>query len=125
VPLKLLFILLLFTQFTFQADPLERRIMRTHANGKEYVVLYFNKETGVLVKEEVFFSNGKPQWTGSYKDGKENGKWQYYYESGRLKTVENYLNGREHGISTEYGEDGAKKKDTYWKHGKLLKEVKY
>ena len=109
----------------FQSPPSERRVMRKHDNGKEHVVLYFEKETGDLVKEEVFFPNGHLQWTGNYKKNIENGVWQFFYENGHLKTVESYLNGKEHGVSTQYNESGKKVREEFWKHGKLLKEVNY
>jgi antitoxin component YwqK of YwqJK toxin-antitoxin module len=99
--------------------------MRKHENGKEYVVLYFNNESGELVKEEVYFSNGKLQWTGNYKKNLENGTWKFYFESGKIKSEETYLNGKEHGTSIEYDEKGKKIKESYWKHGKLIKEIKY
>lgn len=109
----------------FQEIPTERRVMRKHSNGSDYVVLYFEKETGDLVKEEVFYPNGNVQWTGNYKKNIENGTWQFYWESGKLKTVENYLGGKEHGITTHYDEDGRKIKEEFWKHGKMIKETKF
>jgi hypothetical protein len=123
--MRLLIILLLPLMMAFQEIPPERRVMRTHPNGKEHVVLYLDTQTGELVKEEVFFANGKMQWTGTYKKNIENGTWQFYYENGRIKTIENYLGGKEHGVSSFYDESGKKTKEEFWKHGKLIKEVKY
>jgi antitoxin component YwqK of YwqJK toxin-antitoxin module len=109
----------------FQDIPLERRVMRKHPNGKEHVVLYFDKETGDLLKEEVFFADGKLNWSGNYKRNVENGLWQFYYPNGKLKTSETYSNGKENGISTHYAESGKKIKEEHWKNGKLIKEVKF
>ncbi len=108
-----------------QTDNLDRRVMRKHANGKEYVVLYFDKESDELLKEEVYFPTGKMQWTGAYKRTLENGTWKFYHENGKLKSEETYLNGREHGTSKEYDDSGKKIKESYWKHGKLIKELSF
>ena len=122
---KFIIILFLPAFLSFQAPSLERKVMRKHDNGKEHVVLYFEKESGYLVKEEVYFPNGKPHWVGNYKKNIENGNWMYYYESGNIKTSENYLNGKEHGITTQYSESGKKTKEEFWKHGKMIKEIKH
>ena len=108
-----------------QSGPSERRVMRHHDNGKEHVVLFLNKVTGEPQKEEVFYPNGKMQWSGNYSNGIENGAWQFYWEIGRIKTVENYVNGKEHGVTTHYDEQGKKTKEEFWKHGKLIKEMPF
>lgn len=122
---RFIFIAILPAFLSFQTPSLERRVMRKHDNGKEHVVLYFEKESGYLVKEEVYFPNGKPHWIGNYKKNIENGTWMFYYENGNLKTSENYLNGKEHGITIQYNEAGKKVKEEFWKHGKMIKEIKY
>jgi antitoxin component YwqK of YwqJK toxin-antitoxin module len=109
----------------FQDIPIERRVMRKHVNGKEHVVLYFDKETGYLMKEEVFFSDGKLNWSGNYKRNVEHGLWQFYHANGKLKTSETYSNGKENGISTHYSESGKKIKEEHWRSGKLVKEVQF
>jgi antitoxin component YwqK of YwqJK toxin-antitoxin module len=109
----------------FQDVPMERRVMRKHSNGKEHVVLYFDKETGYLMKEEVFYSDGKLNWTGNYKRNIEHGSWQFYHSNGKLKTTETYVNGKENGISTHYSESGKKLKEEHWRNGKLIKEVQF
>ena len=122
---KLLFLLFLPFFIAVQGKPTERKVMRKHDNGREHVVLFFEKETGDLVKEEVFFPNGKMQWSGNYKNNVENGSWQFFYENGNLKTMENYLNGKEHGVTTMFNESGKKVKEEFWKHGKLIKESQF
>ena len=99
--------------------------MRKHQNGAPYVVLYFDKTTDELMKEEVFFSNGNLQWMGNYKNNIENGTWKFYHENGKIKAEETYLNGKEHGISAQYDEYGKKTSESFWKHGKMIKEIKY
>jgi len=117
--------LFLVSMVSFQDIPTERRVMRKHANGKEHVVLYFDQETGYLMKEEVFYSDGKLNWSGSYKRNVEHGLWQFYHPNGKLKTSETYSNGKENGISTHYSETGKKIKEEHWRSGKLVKEVQF
>lgn len=109
----------------FCQDNVTRKVMRKHENGKEFVVLYFDAVSGDLTKEEVFFPNGKMQWTGTYKKNLENGTWRFYHENGKLKSEETYLNGKEHGTSIQYDDKGKKIKESYWKHGKLIKEISF
>jgi len=126
VSLKLLFLILLFPAGLLAQDAeLEKKVMRSHDNGKPHVILYFNKENNDLVKEEVFYSSGKMEWTGTYKNNKENGIWQFYHKNGSVKTVENYQNGKEHGVCTHYDDKGKKVKESYWKNGRMVKEVNF
>jgi antitoxin component YwqK of YwqJK toxin-antitoxin module len=118
------FVLFLFL-CSFQDPALDRQVMRMHDNGQEHVVLYFDKMSKDLMKEEVFFPNGNLQWTGTYKSGKEDGTWQFFYSNGNIKTVENYEGGKEHGVTTHFNEQGKKTKEEFWKHGKKIKELKY
>ena len=122
---KLCCVFALVGLMSFQDIPTERRVMRKHANGKEHVVLYFDKETGYLLKEEVFYADGKLNWSGSYKRNIEHGLWQFYHPNGKLKTSETYSNGKEEGVSTHYAESGKKIKEEHWRNGKLIKEVSF
>jgi antitoxin component YwqK of YwqJK toxin-antitoxin module len=121
----ILSIVALAAMLAFQDVPTERRVMRKHSNGKEHVVLYFDKETGYLMKEEVFYSDGKLNWVGNYKRNVEHGLWQFYHPNGKLKTSESYSNGKENGVSTHYSETGKKVKEEQWRSGKLVKEIKF
>ena len=123
--LRLLLFVVVLPLLSMQEIPLERRVMRKHDNGREHVVLYFDKETGELLKEEVFFPSGKLQWNGQYKHNIEHGTWMFYYPNGNLKTKETYANGKENGLTIQYAESGKKIKEEHWKHGRLVKEVNF
>jgi len=110
---------------SFQDVPTERRVMRKHDNGKEHVVMYFENATGALVKEEVYFPNGKLQWQGGYKKNVEHGTWKYYHENGKIKTEESYNMGREDGASIQYDQNGKKVKEEIWKNGKLVRTLNF
>jgi antitoxin component YwqK of YwqJK toxin-antitoxin module len=110
----------------FTQDPdLIRQVMRKHADGSPYVVLYFKTTTQELVKEEVFFPNGKIQWTGTYKDEVEDGIWKYYYENGRLKSEQHYTRGKEEGTFTDFDLSGKMVKQSVYKGGKLQREMSF
>ncbi len=110
----------------FAQDPdLIRQVMRKHPDGSPYVVLYFKTSTQELVKEEVFFANGKIQWTGTYKDEVEDGVWKYYYENGRLKSEQHYSKGKEDGVFTDYDLSGKMVKQSIYKGGKLQRETNF
>jgi antitoxin component YwqK of YwqJK toxin-antitoxin module len=107
-------------------DPgMVRQVMRKHPDGSPYVVLYFKASTQELAKEEVFYPNGKIQWTGTYKNGMEEGVWRFYHETGKLKSEQNYSKGKEHGTCTDYDSSGKMIKQSIYKNGTLMKEIKY
>jgi antitoxin component YwqK of YwqJK toxin-antitoxin module len=123
--MKMLLLLFLFPLLAMQDVPVERTVMRKHDNGKDHVVLYFDKLTGEMLKEEVYFPTGKLRYMGNYKNGVEHGAWMFYYPNGTLKTQETYANGKENGVTTQYAENGKKLKEEHWKHGRLIKEVNF
>lgn len=109
----------------FSQTDLTKQVMRKHPNGKPYVVLYFSSSTKEMVKEEVFFSNGNLQWTGTYKNEVENGLWRYFYENGKIKSEQHYVNGKEDGVCTDFDAQGKKVKESHYSRGKLIKEIKF
>ena len=64
----------------------------------------------------------------NYKNGKENGKWTYWYKNGEVKLEREYKNGKLDGSYTEYhysgkkfshglmGNDKMQGKWTFWYH---------
>lgn len=120
----LLIFVWLFSFGDLQTD-VTKQVMRKHTNGSPYVVLYFHNTSHEMVKEEVFFPNGKLQWTGTYKNEMENGVWKYFYEDGTLKSEQPYTNGKEDGICVDYDAKGKKIKESHYSKGKLIKEVRY
>tara|TARA_X000000950_G_scaffold280941_1_gene376575 strand:- start:4818 stop:5219 length:402 start_codon:yes stop_codon:yes gene_type:complete len=62
-----------------------------------------------------YFSNGKIETKGKFRDGKRVGKWRYYYESGRIKQISRYSKlGERDGKWIEYDEDGKKLRTTIY-----------
>jgi len=76
----------------------------THTNGKKMFEGKF--ELGVAVeKHEYFYSNGKPEMTGTYKGGELDGDWMYFDEDGNYINTVNYQAGKLHKV------DGIKLKE--------------
>ena len=63
--------------------------------------LYYEKFTDVPFTGKV---TGNPQ--GSYKNGKKEGAWVFYYQSGQLKYKQNYKDGKWEGAYVQYHENG-------------------
>jgi antitoxin component YwqK of YwqJK toxin-antitoxin module len=109
----------------FQDPNWSREVMRKHPNGQPYVVMFFDQKSQKMMREEVYFTNGKLQWEGNYKNQLEDGKWVYYYESGVVKSVQYYTKGKENGICSDYDMKGKLVKESTWVNGKEVKVVKH
>jgi antitoxin component YwqK of YwqJK toxin-antitoxin module len=96
-----------------------------YPNGKPEVVIYTEGkgEEAVKVMERVYYPNGKLDYVGRFKDGREHGEWTYYYEDGTLKYKENWANGLEDGVQIEYAPDGQPYLEKYYENGKLVRTV--
>ncbi len=114
------------TLMSFQIDPSwKREVMRKHPNGKPYVIIFFDSKTDKMMREEVYFPNGKMQWEGNYKNMLEDGKWVYYFENGNTKSVQYYTKGKENGVCSDYNESGKLIKESTWVNGKEVKVQKF
>lgn len=96
-----------------------------HPNGKPEVVIYTQGkgDQAVKVMEKVYYPNGKLDYVGRFKDGKEHGQWLYYYEDGTLKFKENWAEGVEDGEQIEYAPDGQPYLLKYYDKGRLVRTV--
>jgi len=93
--------------------PLEQTVTRN-----DTVDLINSKKpfTGTTVK---FHENGQLEYTGIYKDGKEEGLHETYHENGQLQYKENYKNGKYDGLMERYYENGQLKFKGNYKDGEL------
>jgi len=119
----LLLLFVLFTANSLFSQELERHLVHKHKNGKDKVVVYVDPETKERLKEEIFYSSGKLDYVGNYKNGKEDGKWVYYWENGNIKSEEFYIRGLEHGVMFDYNEQGKAIKRYEYKRGDLISET--
>lgn len=116
-----LFILSICSQVN--AQELERHLVHKHKNGNDKVVVYVDPVTKERLKEEIFYANGQLDYVGHYKNGKEDGKWVYYWENGKIKSEEFYIRGQEHGVMFDYNEKGEPVKRYEYKRGELISET--
>ena len=56
---------------------------------------------------------------GNYKDGKEEGIWEFYYDNGQIYSKTTYKNGRLNGDYEEYLSNGQLERKLTYKNGKL------
>lgn len=84
-------------------------------------VMYYNGSpfTGKCFEN---FSNGKTVVEGSYKNGKMEGTWTWYYENGLKKRLSNYRNGELHGLSIVWYPNGKKRSELQYERGKNIIE---
>ena len=73
--------------------------------------------TGELL---IYYENGQLADKQNYKDGLENGVFEYYHENGQLANKQNYKDGLENGVFEYYYEnDGILDEIKNYKDGKL------
>ncbi|MBI36122.1 MAG: hypothetical protein CL568_00885 [Alphaproteobacteria bacterium] len=56
---------------------------------------------------------------GSYKEGKEEGVWEFYYDNGLIYSKSTYKDGKLHGDYEEYFSNGQLERKLTYKNGKL------
>lgn len=104
-----------------------RYVASTFPNGKPEVVIHYQGkgDSAIKVKEEVYHANGKLDYVGRFKDGKEHGVWNYYYEDGTPKFTEHWENGLEEGLQVDFAPDGKVYRELYYEKGKLVRTVEH
>ena len=85
--------------------------------------LKYHPDTKELYSGDVFknYLGGKTEYEGSYKNGKQDGKWTYWWENGQKGAEETYKDGKEEGLWTVWYENGQKKQEGTYKDGKKSK----
>lgn len=74
-------------------------------NGIEVYISKGERYNGIV---EIYDMEEKLKVRGELKDGKQEGKWIYYYESGEIKVEENYKGGLLEGEYNQYSKNGKK-----------------
>ena len=84
-------------------------------------VYYFpNEETGITASSVCVYKDayGQYQSQGKLKNGKEDGKWTYWYINGQKESEGNYTNNKPEGKQTWWYENGQKEYESNYKDGK-------
>jgi len=81
--------------------------------------LYYKKFSDVPFTGKV---DGQTQ--GSFKNGKKDGLWLYYFNNGQLSFKGNIKNGKQEGSWVSYNEDGTKdsRNTVVYKDGKKISD---
>ncbi|WP_373464099.1 hypothetical protein [Chryseobacterium ginsenosidimutans] len=67
--------------------------------------------------ENTYFKNEKIICYGKFVNGKEEGKWKYFYKSGKLQYESNFVNGLREGKQFSYKENGSLEESKFIKPG--------
>ena len=83
--------------------------------------LKYHPETKELYSGDVFknYLGGKTEYEGSYKNGKQDGKWTYWWENGQKGAEETYKDGKLDGKWTGWYENGQKEREGTLKDGEI------
>ncbi len=126
--------------FAACSKKIEKVIAESFPDGNPKLVKYLKKEEGktVVIKEIVYYPDGKMRYEGEYKNGQRHGKWVYYYPNGKKWSEGIYLNGKRNGLGITWHKNGqiyyqGEYKDgirtgtwKFWdEEGVFVKEVEY
>ena len=73
---------------------------------REGIYYEVNSQTPFSGRVVSYYENGRLEEKANYKDGKEDGLWEYYFENGQLQGKGNYKDGKEDGLCEYYFENG-------------------
>lgn len=112
---------------TISACGQKKQVVSSHENGNPEFVVWMKgkKEEAIVVKEEAYYADGKIEYTGFYKDEKEDGTWVYYYDNGNKKEEINYSEGVLDGTTYEYAPDGSLRLEIHYNQGRIEKEIRH
>ncbi len=68
---------------------------------------------------EYYYKNGQIKEKGSFKEGKEDGVWELYYENGQLEYRGSYKKGYWEGVCEQYNDNGQLKYKGSYKDGEM------
>ena len=88
--------------------------------GKEGPPIYYSEEGLYSGLVYDVYENGQLKSNGNVKDGKPDGRWEWYHENGQLSGKRNYKDGKEEGLWEYFNEDGTLKKTETYKDGELV-----
>ena len=117
-----LIILLLFLSVGFSQQLIKG--VDTDEDGTVKITYYKETQNGIeIVKYEGYHKNGQKSEEGTFKDGKEDGKWTYYYQyfdNGKKKYERTYKDDELDGIWTSWYDNGQKMKEGSYKDGEEI-----
>ena len=113
--LKLFFLFLIIASFA--CNRAREVVTESYPDGSKQIVLYYKKSEKLPFKEIQYYQDGKKKMEGTFKEGKRDGKWFYWYPDGKLWTEGNYEMEIEQGYKVVYHENGQKYYEGNFKDG--------
>ena len=89
--------------------------------GMEQGTYKNGKKEGAWV---YYYSNGQVSYKGNYKNGEREGEWDYYENNGQLWSKGNFKNSEREGAWVDYNKDGTivKKLTGTYNNGKKISD---
>ena len=63
------------------------------------------------------YESGEKYFKGSFKDGREEGIWNYWYRDGQKKEERSYTNGKKDGLETTWYDNGQRRSEIIYVGG--------
>ena len=79
-----------------------------------------NSQTPFSGTSVKYYENGQLGMRENYKDGKEEGIFEYYYENGQLNRKSTYKNGKEDGLEESYSQNGELQYSTCFQKSEIV-----
>ena len=82
----------------------------------------YTKDTNIPYSGDVFglYKNGQKKYEGTWKNGKEDGKWTDWYENGQKEYEGTYKDGKLDGIWIKWYKNGQKKYEGTYRDGESI-----
>lgn len=99
-------VLVCFILFTSCTKSIDGKIEKSYIEERKGITYY----KGTPFTGEIFenYENGQLQYKSNFKDGKEDGLYEFYYENGQLWYKRNYKDGKGDGLSEFYDPKGKR-----------------
>ena len=101
-------------------DSKEPRNFETELIERDEV--WYTKDNDKPYSGKVFslYEGGEKDEEGTFKDGKQDGKWTNWHENGQKKEEGIYKDGVQHGLFTGWYENGQKEEERTYKDGEKI-----
>ena len=138
--MKRLLDLILLTVLIVSCSRETQVVEEKYPDGKpKRVCIYTGRgDNKQMIRETTYYSNGKMQMEGTFKNSKRDGKWSYWYENGSKWSEGFFKDGKNDSIRITYFESGKIRYEAYYKDGtragkwrffdeagRLLREIDY
>lgn len=90
-----------------------------YPSGKLHATVTLNRENVPDGPTTVYYESGTLKAEGAWRDGKQDGAWQWYDSLGKVQGTGTYADGAMHGLFTEFYPNGSIKIEVPYTLGKM------